>query len=44
MAIYKTIPGSKSRNRTTRALTSDQQTKARNIITNFITYFKNKVE
>jgi hypothetical protein len=44
MAIYKTIQASKSRNRTTRALTSDQQTKARNIITNFITYFKNNVQ
>jgi len=43
MAIYKEVPASKSRHRTTRPLTSDQQTKTRAILTNFITYFKNNV-
>ena len=43
MAIYKEAPQIRVRNRVTRALSSDNKTKSRNIITNFITYFKNSV-
>jgi len=43
MAVYKEVPQTRVRNRVTRTLTSDAQTKTRNIITNFITYFKNSV-
>ena len=42
MAVYKEVPQTRVRNRVTRTLTSDAQTKTRNIITNFITYFKGK--
>lgn len=42
MAIYKEVPAERSRHRTTRAVTSDQRTKSRAIVTNFINYFKNR--
>lgn len=42
MAIYKEVPASRARQRVTRAVTADQRTKSRAIVTNFINYFKDR--